>query len=299
MNAPQPIYKQRGVQVGAIAATAALIVGGLVGRYVFAPYSPATLPRASASASCPLTTVTAASIQAAVKTLRQRRPITLPAGTFTLTNHVAVNQPVTISGAGPTLTHLIQTARVNIFQITAPGVTIENMDVNTATFNPGVPPIQKNPVPATIFSNADNTQILNLNSEAGTGFGFRITGGSPCDSFPLHGTVVQNVVSTNTGGGGFTALDIDCTNGATLTNITIHGDYIAFYQDENVVLNGEVSSPGPYNGKCTAPWYISGPSNHLQMLNVTSHGGKGISKASKRGPVTFLTITANTWAAGC
>jgi hypothetical protein len=293
-----PLYKQRGVQVGAIAGMAALIVGGLVGRYVLAPYSPATLPRASAAQNCPVANPTAATIQAAVKACANGL-ISLPAGTFKLTNHVAVNQPVTISGAGPTLTHLIQTARVNIFQISAPGVTIENMDVNTAQYNPGVPPIQKNPVPATIFSNADNTHILNLDSEAGTGFGFRITGGSPCDSFPLHGTVVTNVNSTNTGGGGFTALDIDCTNGAVLSNIAIHGDYIAFYQDENVSLIGETSTPNVYNGKCTAPWYISGPSNHLLMENVASNGGGGISKASKRGPVTFLTIVSNTKAPGC
>src|SRR4029077_15993660 len=56
---------------------------------------------------CPLTTVTAATIQAAVASC-VGGTITLPAGTFDLTNHVAVNQPVTISGAGETATFLIQ-----------------------------------------------------------------------------------------------------------------------------------------------------------------------------------------------
>lgn len=275
----------------AVAGGAALVLlaaAGLIGH---------TVLQAPSLASCTLATVTAATIQADVKTCANGA-ITIPAGTFVLTNHVAVNQPVTITGAGSTLTHLIQSARVNIFQVTANGVTIENMDINTAKYNPGVPPILKNPVPGTVFSNGLNTHVINVSSEAGTGFGMRFTRGSPCDTFQDSGTVITNVTSTNTGTGGFTALDIDCTNGATLTNITIHGDYIAFYQVENVSLIGEFARPNIYNKPCTAPWYVSGPSNHVLLENVDG-AGHGVSKASSRGPVTFLTIVANTVLAGC
>jgi hypothetical protein len=241
--------------------------------------------------------VTAASIQAAVNNCAGGT-ITLPAGTFNLTNHVAVNQPVTITGAGQTSTFLVQTAAINIFQVTANNVTIENMDINTATHNPGVPPIQKSPVPGTIFSSGLNTHVTNLSSEAGTGFGMRFTKGPTCSTFPDSGTVITNVTSTNTGTGGFTALDIDCTNGASLSNVTIHGDYIALYEDEHVTINGEDYTAGPYeSGKCGNDWYVSGPASNILVENVVTHNGKGKSVSGK-GPVTNLTITNETYAAG-
>src|SRR4029077_15872718 len=217
---------------------------------------------------------------------------------FDLTNHVAVNQPVTISGAGETATFLIQDARINIFQVTANNVTIENMDLNPALHNPGVPPILKNPVPGTIFSNGLNTHIINLSSEAGTGFGMRFTKGSPCSSYMDSGTVITHVSSNNTGTGGFTALDIDCTNGAVLTDVTMHGDYVALFMDTNVVLNGEEYFAGPYEqGKCGNDWYVSGPSSNIQISNVVTHNGKGHVTTGK-GPVTGLVITNETFAPG-
>lgn len=254
-----------------------------------AALSLATFVSTNAAASCSLTTVTAATIQAAVKTCAGGT-ITLPAGTFLLTGRVAVNQSVTIDGAGQTLTHLVQTAQSNIFQITALHVTIENLDVDTSR-------LSGSPAPATMFSNASFTSILNVDSESNTGFGFRITGPSPCDSFLTLNTVVANVNETNNGTGGFAGIDVDCTNGATITNIVIHGNYLALYQVENVTLNGEYSRPTVQKA-CVAPWYISGPSNHLLMENVNG-AGQGIAKASSRGPVTYLTIVNNTYLPGC
>lgn len=293
---PPPTTTQQKIAVGGVIAVL-VIAAGFLGHALLQPTQVTVkLPNCGFSPSA----VTAANIQADIKTCANGT-ITIPAGTFKLTNHIAVNKPIIIKGAGQTLTKLVQTASVNIFQISAPGVTIENMSLDTGTYNPGVPPILKNPVPGTIFSNQPNTHVFNLTSFAGTGFGMRIVGGGGpnCDLFNGYGTVVSNVISTNAGSGGFTALDIDCTNGATLTKITIHGDYIAFYDDENVTLNGEYSRPdGSFQKPCVAPWYISGPSNHLLMANVNG-AGAGVSKASSRGPVTFLTITNNTKIAGC
>jgi hypothetical protein len=72
--------------------------------------------------------------------------------------------------------------------------------------------------------------------QAGSGFGMRITGRTPCASYSTAGIVVDSLSITNTGAGGFSSLDIDCTNGAQLSNISIHGNYLALYQDENVTL---------------------------------------------------------------
>jgi hypothetical protein len=255
---------------------------------------------AGAPQTCPVTSVSAVTIQAAMKSCANGGTVTIPAGTFALTNHMVASYPnETITGAGQALTKLVQHSRVNLFQITAPGVTIEDMSLDVGTYNPGNPPIPKNPVPGTIFSNALHTSVLNLTSFAGTGFGMRFTKGPTCDAFPDSGTVLTNVTTTNAGSGGFTSLDIDCTNGATLTNITVHGDYIALYEDENVVLNGEVAREYlAYQKPCVAPWYVSGPSNHLLLENVDG-AGAGVSKASSRGPVTFLSIVNNTKLPGC
>ncbi len=152
----------------AAAGVGLVLLAGLIGHFVLQPSSSTRIVQVRLQCAL-LPGATAATIQAAVNACTT---VSLAAGTYTLTNHITVNHAETISGAGPTLTHLIQHARVNIFQINVAGVTIENMDVNTAQFNPGIPPVLKDPVPGTIFSGKSHTSILNLTSEAGTGFGF-------------------------------------------------------------------------------------------------------------------------------
>jgi hypothetical protein len=268
----------RQAAAGAVAA-AALVIAGFVGHSILQPAKPVP-PQCALKAGA-----SAATIQTAVNVCTT---VSLAAGTYALTAHIVLSRGVTISGAGPTLTFLVQHAAVNIFQVTAPGVTIENMNVNTATFNPGVPPVQKSPVPGTIFSAQNNTHILNLDSESGTGFGFRLTGPNPCQDHKVSGDEIENVSSTNTGGGGFTAMDFDCMSNGLIENVVIHGDYIALYESSGVTVNGEVSTPGPFNGKCTAPVFVSGPADNDTLENITSNGGKVIAKGSVRGPVTNL-----------
>lgn len=232
------------------------------------------------------------SLAAAIHATPSGGTVVIAAGTCALTAHLPISTAITITGAGATSTFLVQHASANIFQITAPGVTVENLNLDTATFNPG-PGVLKNPKPGTLFSNSSHTTIRNVNSESGSGFGMRITGPNPCDAYPTQGTVVDNVNVTNTGHGGFTALDIDCTNGAVLTNITVHGDYIAFFKDENVTLHGENYTPDAK--LCQAPWYITGPSSNITIDAVTSAGGRGISK----GPSQNVALTNQTASAGC
>jgi hypothetical protein len=300
---------RRKVAVGGVAALLA-VAAGFVGHLLLQPSAPGAaipiLASPSPSSSIPKLTgkicpvvarASAATIQAAVNSCADGT-VDLAAGFYALTDHVVVSSSEVITGAGPTLTFLVQHARMNIFRISAPGVTVESMNLNTATFNPGRPPILKNPVPGVLFSAQSHTAIINVTAEVGTGFGMRITGRSPCPSFGTTGTIVSNVNVTNSGTGGFTALDVDCTNGATITNVVIHGDYLALYQDENVVVNGLTVTPGPYEQRCGAPVYVTGPSNHILLENVLSHGGRIITHATRNGEVTALTETHDTLALG-
>lgn len=271
------------------AAVVLLAAAGFVGHALLP--NTTTVQLKPSSKVCAVTSVSTASIQAAVKSCANGGIVTIPVGTFALNGNVAINSPETVEGAGAMLTHLIQHARTNIFQITAVGVTIEDLDVNTAQFNPGVPPILKDPVPGTIFSSKSNTHILNLNSESGTGFGFRLTGPNPCQSQQISGDVIANVSSTNTGTGGFTAMDFDCMSSGTITNVTIHGDYIALYESSAITINGLTYFQGPYeSGKCGADVYVTGPAVNDLIENVVTHNGGVHSGGTSHGPITNLRV---------
>jgi hypothetical protein len=224
---------------------------------------------------CPVAAAPAdstAALQAAIKACAGGGTVALGAGTFAISSNLPVRAAEVITGAGANATFIVQHGQVNIFQITAPGVTIENLNLDTATYNPG-PPILNNPKPGVLFSNSSHTSIINVTGEAGTGFGMRVTGPSPCASYPTTGTVISNVNMTTQGVGGFAAVDVDCTNGAQLSNITIHGGILALFRDENVTLSHELFTPGALNITCEPAAIVTGPSNSIDISDVTSSGG--------------------------
>ena len=216
--------------------------------------------------------------------------VTIPSGVCVLQGnvHLSGTYGVTIEGAGATMTFLVQHADQNIFQITSDGNTIEDLNLNTYTFNPGLIPIRKSPVPAVLFSNADNTTVMNVTAETGSGFGMRLTGSKPCYAFPITGSVVSNVIMINHGTGGFAAVDIDCQNGARLTNITIHGGILALFNDTNTILNTET-----YYGinRCQPAWFVTGPASNILIENVLTYAGVGTIHASRHGGATGITVT--------
>jgi hypothetical protein len=216
------------------------------------------------------------------------------AGLYAISNRLAIKSAVVLAGAGPSLTFIVQHARANIIEITAPGVTIEDLNLNNATYN-ATPPVLKNPDPLVLFSNASDTTILSVTGEAGSGFGVRVTGPNPCAQYPTTGTVVSNLQMATTGRGGFASVDIDCTNGATLSNITIRGGILALYRDENVTLNGEVFTPGEDNVQCEPAAYITGPANDIAISDVTSSGG-GV---EVKQPALSVVVRGVTAGAGC
>ena len=221
--------------------------------------------------------------------------VSLPAGVCVLEGNIHLNTRygVIVEGAGATSTFLVQHADQNIFQITSDGNTVENLNLNTYLFNPGLIPIKKSPVPAVLFSNADNTTVMNVTAETGSGFGMRLTGPNPCYYFPITGSVVSNVIMVNHGTGGFAAVDIDCQNGARLTNITIHGGILALYNDTNTILENET-----YFGvnRCQPAWYVTGPASNILIENVLTYAGVGTIHGTSRGAATAITVTNQRYA---
>ncbi len=200
--------------------------------------------------------------------------MSIAAGTCALDARLHVTAPVTIEGAGPTATSLVQHARATILRITADGVTVENLNLDTATYNSTAPQL-KNPDPLALISNASHTTVRNIKVETGSGFGIRFVGPEPCSSDQRTGDVVSGVDATTTGRGGFASVDVDCQNGATLSDITIHGGILSLYQDQNVTLNGETFTPGANAVPCDPAWFVTGPSQNISIDDVTSAGGPG------------------------
>jgi hypothetical protein len=282
----------------ASAAKAASTHGSTAGHFS-APASGVRASVVSSGARCDGITNNTPSIQAAVDAAG-RQPggvVTIPAGVCVLQGNLHLNTKygVTVDGAGATKTFLVQHADQNIFQITSDGNTVENLNLNTFSFNPGLIPIRKNPVPAVLFSNADNTTVMNVTAETGSGFGMRLTGSNPCYDFPITGSVVSNVTMVNHGTGGFAAVDIDCQNGARLSNITIHGGILALFNDTNTVVNTET-----YYGvaRCQPAWFVTGPASNILIENVVSYAGFGVIHGSLHGGATAITVDNQTHGGG-
>jgi hypothetical protein len=261
------------------------------------PPSPTASPSPPAPTSGLVTAVTCsggsdvtAPLQAAVD---GGGTVAISAGTCSLSSHIVVHSSVTIRGAGSTLTFLVQHGHANIFDINADNVTVSDMNLDTATFNPG-PPIPKNPKPGVLFSNANNTTVTNVTGEAASGFGMRFVGPNPCYTFQRGGTVLTNINMTTTGTGGFAAVDVDCQNHAKLTAITIHGGILALFNDEFTTLNGETFTPGPFAQPCAPPWYVTGPAHDITVENVASHGGRGVVANRPKGPAYNITVANQT-----
>ena len=127
-----------------------------------------------------------AALLAAINRAPSGGTVHIAAGTCALTSNLPVHSSMTIDGAGRLATFLVQHARTNIFQITAPGVPVENVNLNTATYNRGSGR-PGSPEPAVLFSAQSHTMIRDVSAEAGSGYGMRITGSSPCDGYHTTG----------------------------------------------------------------------------------------------------------------
>lgn len=284
-----------------VTATAAILALGIAAAvYIVAIPHPNTVAPAhvpNSGKTCPVAIMTPDSttpIETAIQACAGGGTVRLTAGIYAISGRLSIKAAETITGAGPTLTFIVQHGRQNIFQITSSWVTVENLNLNTATYNAG-PPLLKNPDPGVLNSNASHTSIINVAGEAGSGFGMRVTGSNPCANYPTMGTRVSNVNMTTTGKGGFAAVDVDCTNGAQLSNITIHGGILALFKDENVTLNGESFNPGSQNTPCEPAVYITGPASNITVSDVISLGG-GVEVKQPTNSIAIHAVTATT---GC
>lgn len=234
-----------------------------------------------------------AAIRAAIQAASESagNEVKFPVGTCAISDNVPISGPksISIAGAGSTATFIVQHGAANIFEITSDNVTVEDLNLNTAEYNPG-PTTPGNPKPGVIFSTGNNTTVRNVTGEAGSGFGMRFTGPNPCYDFTVGGASISNVDMTTTGVGGFAAVDIDCQTHAIATNITIHGGILAIFNDEFVTLNGETFTPGPNGITCEPPWFITGPAHDITVENVLSQGGHGVI----HNPTSNITVTNQT-----
>ena len=201
--------------------------------------------------------------------------VAIAAGTCALFGRLAVKgtDSVTITGAAQASTVLVQHSRINIFQITTPGTTVENLTADTGTFNTTIPPVKGSPDPATLFSRSSNTTVRNFTSISGTGFGFRLTGPSPCASDLVTGDLVQNVDVTNQGVSGFSSIDVDCNRSATVSNVTVHGGTVTPYEDAQSTIDGLIYFKSPAASTCQAAWVVTGGQSTIS--NVVTHNGFG------------------------
>lgn len=200
--------------------------------------------------------------------------VDVAAGTCALDARLVVDAPVTIEGAGPTATSLIQHRWAAVFRITAKHVTIEDLNLDTATYNT-TPPQLKNPDPYALLSRAGYTTVRNVDVVAGSGFGIRFVGPNPCSADLRTGDVISGVNAATSGNGGFAAVDVDCQNGVTLDHIVIHGGILSLYQDRNVTLHDERFAAGANDPLCKPPWFITGPALNISIDWVTSSAGAG------------------------
>lgn len=220
--------------------------------------------------------------------------LTIGPGTCALNNNLPLHSPITIEGSGQQATFIVQHAAANVFQVNSPHVTVEDLSLDTATYNSGSYPQGTGGSPAVLWSAQSYTSVINVTAASGDGFGMRITGPNPCDTDQTVGTIVRNLTISNAGTGGRASLDIDCTNGAALSGITIpRGNYIALYQDENVSLEGVRYTPN--SEPCQAPVYVTGKAVNILIAAIVG-GGHVIQNYP---PLINITVINDVVAAGC
>lgn len=278
-------------RLAAVAAALALLLAACSSA---APSASRAAPTTVRCSNNPTTDTQA--LQAAEKAAEKGAgTVTIAAGTCALDARIAIGRAVTIEGQGGAqsatapATVIVQHARTNIFQVTGTGVTVEWLVLDTATYNASGP-VKKDPDPAVLFSNARNTSVTHVTAVAGSGFGMRLVGPNPCYNDTSTGDRVSVVAVTTTGTGGFAAIDISCQNGASVSDVTVHGGTIALFEDRNTTLTGERFTPGPRAKMCAPPWFVTGPTSGITVTNVTSAGGGGIVHQ----PASGITVAGQT-----
>jgi hypothetical protein len=243
--------------------------------------------------------------------------LTIAAGTCQLAGGtpLTVRKPEIIDGAGQNATFLVQALKqpgINVRSSANP-FTLENIHLDSATNNPGIYGLGQAcddtgkgqvlaATPGVLYSAADNTTLYKVTALSGCAFGIRIVGqpGQPCTAQTTHGTHVDHVtVIAPKSAGGFTPLDIDCTNGGSVSNVTIVGNFLALYYDANVTLTGETYRHGLVAKLCQQPFSVSAPSDHVAINTVVSDAGPGTFHTANGAQNLNDTVTNDTYNLAC
>ncbi len=176
-------------------------------------------------------------------------------------------------------------------------LTVTGMTLDTRTNNNTFPFISKDPDPSCLHTTGSHCRFDDLVARAGTGFCVRLTGSSPCESFPTGDNVFQNsTCDSESYGGGFCALDIDCQGhfGPALwtyvTNVVCIG-FLSMFYDSYVHVDGFTFTPSVNQPACAPCSIIStttkGPSHDIPYANVKSNGGPIKVEYKPSGPFPF------------
>ena len=115
---------------GAAAGAVIVVTAVVIAVHVATTSNPGVPPPgANSGKTCPVAATNGdptTAIQTAIQNCASGGTVSLAAGTYAVSSRLTVKSPETIKGAGSTSTFIVQHSRQNIFQITAPGVTIED-----------------------------------------------------------------------------------------------------------------------------------------------------------------------------
>ncbi|MDQ2724391.1 MAG: glycoside hydrolase family 55 protein [Actinomycetota bacterium] len=113
----------------------------------------------------------------------------------------------------------------------------------------------------------------------------------------LGGNVISDLVLNGRGVGGNVDLDLSCQINATVSNVQDTGAGLGFYLDSGVTLDGYTFTPSSAQASAKA-YQVTGPSDHISLSNVVTHGNGGNLLPSQGGyRISAVTITNETMTA--
>ena len=219
--------------------------------------------------------------------------VCVPAGTWNFTSTINIASQEVFEGVGSGSTFLVETKLgQNLLRVSASGTIVQNLTLNTQSFNGGIP-----------FSSGasnvtlQNSQILSGNVPGHFAVYFAGPSGATV-SAPLYST--GNTIS-NVG-----INDTICDDGfswsfqqnGTINNVSETGSRLSLYVDSGTTVTNYNYTPGPCAQADNGYW-ITAPSQNITINNFVSSGSGGKACPNIYSPYSCSNITiANEHATG-
>lgn len=225
-----------------------------------------------------------------------------PAGKFILHSSqrtfadFVINAPVRIVGSGANTTTIQTQVGAKdatyspvMFEIvpSGSGTSITNLTLDAATYDGGT----------AILDYGNNTTLSNLIVLAPTStatynndaFGVRVIAvckASDASTIYRSNNVVDNVLISGNGSGGTTELDISCQHNAQVSNVTITGNGLDIYYDQNSTFSNLNITATGHN----FTWVITASQN-IVLDNLTLVGNSGVIEPDSKDVTQNVTVT--------